>query len=106
MWMSSITCGVKIELWPSTLVLRPSGCLVDGVAAGSFVSFAMDWSFRAANLENELLLGGLEVVVVPELPAGHDLVQVPDALRRLEAVQLQLALEPLHIEVGPFCGQR
>src|SRR6266478_5891824 len=51
-------------------------------------------------LQNELLLGGLEIVVVPQLPARGDLLHVLGAARSCEAVQFQLALEPLHIEVG------
>src|SRR5208283_1041318 len=51
-------------------------------------------------LQDELLLGRLEIVIVPQLPAGADLLHVLRALRRLEAIQFQLALQPLHVEVG------
>ena len=45
------------------------------------------------------LLGGLEVVVVPQLLAGDDLGHVRRSPGRLETVQGELALEPLLIEL-------
>src|SRR3984957_11353399 len=100
MWMSSMTWGVKMPLWPSTCVFRLSFFLVVGSVTGAFFSFAMVCFPFSQYLENELLLGGLEVVVVPKLPAGDDLLHVPRAPRRLEAIHLQLALEPLYVEIG------
>ncbi len=41
MWMSSMTCGVKIELWPSRCVSRLSFFFVTGIEAGTLVTFAM-----------------------------------------------------------------
>src|ERR1035438_6188777 len=102
MWMSSITWGVKMELWPSTCVFRLSFFFVVGTVSGAFFSFAMVCFPFSQCLENELLLGRLEIVVVPELPAGDDLLHVLRALGRLEAIHLQLALEPLHVEIGHF----
>src|SRR3984893_9307496 len=113
MWISSITSGVKRELWPSTCVLRPSLFLVVGSGAGTFFSFAMSClpfrephgaEQRGANesSENEFLLGGFEIVVIPQLPARGDLLHVLDAPRGREAVHLQFALQPLHVEVGHF----
>src|SRR5271169_129889 len=100
MWMSSMTWGVKRELWPSTWVLRLSFFFVAGTVTGAFFSFAMFCFPFSECLEDELLLGRLEVVVVPELPAGADLLHVLGTLGRLETVQLQLALQPLHVEVS------
>src|SRR5215510_6665034 len=57
-------------------------------------------------LQNDLLLGRLEIVVVPQLLAGHDLGEVLDAVRRLQAVELELALQVLHLEVGHLAFDR
>src|SRR5262245_27348957 len=57
-------------------------------------------------LQNDLLLGRLEVVVVPQLLAGHDLGEVLDPVRRLETVEPELALQPLHLEVGHLAFDR
>src|ERR1700682_3991083 len=113
MWISSITSGVKRELWPSTCVLRPSLFLAVGSGAGTFFSFAMSClpfrepramgaEPRVANesSENEFLLGGFEIVVIPQLPASGVLVHALGAARGREAVHLQFALQPLHVEVG------
>src|SRR5215471_2904076 len=56
--------------------------------------------------EDQLLLRGLEIVVVPQLPAGGDLLHLLHPARRSEAVHLQLALEPLPFEVGHLRGYR
>src|SRR5262245_10556840 len=104
MWMSSMTCGVKRKLRPRTWVLRPSFFFVVGATAGDFLSFAMMKSFSLRRLEDQLLLGRLEIVVVPELPAGDDLLHLLDAVRRLEVVHPQLAGEPTGIEIGHLAG--
>src|SRR5580704_6183140 len=113
MWISSMTSGVKRRLWPSTCVLRRSFFFVVGSGAGAFFSFAMcclpfreprvNW--RGANglpesSENELLLGGLEIVVIQQLSARGDLVHFLHAPRGGEAVHLKFAFQPLHVEVG------
>src|SRR5580658_542215 len=106
MWISSITCGVKIELWPSKLVLRSGFFLLDGISAGSLVSFGIGTvSLRAVlfaridELEDQFLFGRLKIVVVPELPAGDDLLHVLDAFWRLKTVHLELAFQPLPFEL-------
>src|SRR5262252_8061571 len=119
MWISSITCGVKRALWPSTWVLRPSFFFAAGIASGTFFSFAMSCLPLRADLtwqrgmsgcravsEDQFLLGGLEIVVVPQLPAGGDLLEVLHALGSCKPVHFQLALEPLRFEVGHLRGHR
>src|SRR5579872_4288961 len=110
MWISSMTVGGNMKLPPSRLVLRFSFFLVDGAAAGAFFSFAMILCLCLCRIvaavlrqirksEDELLFGRLEIVVVPELTAGDDLLHLLDAVGRLEAVHLQLAGEPGLVEV-------
>src|SRR5713101_8044899 len=60
-WMSLITSGVKMLLCPSTARPPSSLVLISGLASrGS---------------ENELSLGRLEVVVVPEFPAADEFAE-------------------------------
>src|SRR5262249_24882465 len=49
----------------------------------------------------QLPLGGLEVVVVVELLAAHELLELG---RRAETVDAELALDELRVSVGPFAG--
>src|SRR5215469_8608332 len=95
-----------MKLLPSRLVLRASFFLVAGFAAGAFFSLAMILFLLRDLLKNQLLFGGLEIVVVPELTPGDDLLHGLDALGRLEAVHLQLALQPLHVEIGYLARHR
>src|SRR5688572_4744794 len=103
MWMSSMTSGVKMRLWPRRLVSRLA--FFTGSTCGATFSCDMMRSFPVI-LENDLLLGRLEIVVVPQLLTGHDLGEVLDAVRRLEPVELQLALQELHLEVGHLALDR
>src|ERR671932_2825144 len=85
MWMSLMTSGVKIRLCPR--MVRWEGA----------VSSAMG----RPPLQDELALGGLEGVVVVELLAADELLQ----LRRVaEAVDAELALDQLGVGVGPVAG--
>src|SRR5204863_2480829 len=77
--------GVKMPLCPRMLALL----LV--------VSSAM----AIASSQNELALGRLEVVVVVELLAAHELVE---ARWRAEAVDAELALDVLAVGVRPLAG--
>src|SRR5262245_52707490 len=92
MWMSSMTSGVKRLLWPRMLVLRFGFAATSGRSAGAFDSMAM--MCPQSVLEHQLLFGRLQVVVVPELLAGGDLLQVFDAVGRLQPVEIELALQP------------
>src|SRR5438309_1315356 len=83
MWMSSITSGVKMRLWPSTLRRE------------DVLSLAMLPPF----LEDELALGGLEVVVVVELLAADELLELG---WRAQAVDAELALDQLGVGVRPL----
>src|SRR4051795_10701024 len=85
MWMSLMTSGVKIRLCPRTV--RWEGA----------VSSAMG----RPPLQDELALGGLEGVVVVELLAAHELLQLG---RVAEAVDAELALDELGVRVGPLAG--
>src|SRR5579875_2716166 len=82
--MSLITSGVKIRLWPSRLRAR-------GEVSSATVNL----------LEHELSLGGLERVVVVELLAAHELLELR---RRAESVDRELALNQLAVGIGPLAG--
>src|SRR3954467_12160833 len=103
MWMSLMTSGVKIFERPSTVRLdgavssarRCPSWLSAGAArpcCGSAMSVAR-------LLQNELALGRLEIVVVVELLAAHELLQLR---RRAEAVDAELALDELGVGVRPL----
>src|SRR6476661_565165 len=81
--MSLITSGVKMRLCPSTFCREE--VLSEGIASSS--------------LENELPLGRLEVVVVVELLAAHELLELG---RAAEAVDAELAVDVLRVGVGPL----
>src|SRR6266480_4545100 len=89
-WMSLITSGVKMLLRPRTARLPSSAVLIrcslpvlaGGVAAGV--------GRRPRRLQDELALGRLEVVVVPELLAADELAERG---LRTHPVDPQLALE-------------
>src|SRR5215207_4776938 len=99
--MSSMTSGVKILLCPRMLVLRFGLAATSGTSAGSF------WgSVAMVSLKHELLFGRLEIIVVPQLLAGGDLLQIPHAVGRLQAVQIELALEPRDLVGGLVRGNR
>src|SRR6516225_3795761 len=80
-WMSLMTSGVKMllrpstDLWPSSLPLM-SGC---------------------APLKNELALGWLKVVVVPELPPADEL---PEGRRRGHPVDPEFAFQQFVVVGG------
>src|SRR5262245_35493221 len=82
--MSLMTSGVKIRLWPSTFSCE------DTSSAATPVSLLVD---------DELLLGRLEVVVVVEHLAAHELLE---RRRRAEPVDAELALDQLGVGVGPL----
>src|SRR5262249_5075118 len=90
-WMSLITSGVKMLLRPRTSRLPSSavliGCSLPVLAGGRRRRCA---GRRPRRLQDELALGRLEVVVVPELLAADELAE-----RGLRAhpVDPQLALE-------------
>src|SRR3990172_9601013 len=85
MWMSLMTSGVKILECPRTF--RPEGA----------VSSAMP--VLSSALQDELALGGLEIVVVVELLAAHELLELR---RRPEAVDGELPLDELGVGVRPL----
>ena len=76
--MSLMTSGVKIWLWPRT---SAGGCVSSAITRTSFRS------------------DGLEVVVVVELLAADELLELG---RRAEAVDPELALDELGVGVGPL----
>src|SRR5437868_8296359 len=108
--MSSMTVGGNMKLPPSRLVLRFSFLLVDGATAGAFFSLAMIFTFasnvRGPQSVDQFLFRGLQIVVVPELAAGHVLLDVLDAVGRAQAVHLHLAGQPRDVEIGLFTGRR
>src|ERR1700744_5236991 len=83
--MSSMTSGVKMLEWPSTLR-----------ATGAFSSAA---AMEPPLLEDELALGWLERVVVVELLATHELLQRG---RGAQPVDAELALDELGVGVVPL----
>src|SRR5947209_7532368 len=80
MW--SMTSGVKIGLWPSRL--RGEGAFSSGIDR---------------LLENELALGRLELVVVVELLAADELLELR---RRTEVIDAELALDQLGVGIRPL----
>src|SRR5262247_432680 len=82
--MSLMTSGVKIRLWPSTFSCE------DTSSAATPVCLLVD---------DELLLGRLEVVVVVEDLAAHVLLELR---RRAEPVDAELALDQLGVGIGPL----
>src|SRR5688572_24360192 len=97
MWMSLMTSGVKIRERPSTV--RLDGAVSSARAAPIWLSAGTPRSCRGSamscsRLEDELALGRLQVVVVVELLAADELLQ----LRRLaEPVDAELALDELRV---------
>src|ERR1700750_2508802 len=80
--MSFITSGGKRRLWPSTF--RCEEVLSDAIVG---------------LLKNELALGRLEVVVVVELLAAHELLELG---RRAEVVDAELAIDELGVVLRPL----
>src|SRR6266852_1401535 len=89
-WMSLITSGVKMLLCPSTA--RPPSSLV--LISWASPLAASPWP---GNSEDELALGRLKVVVVPELPAADELAE---RRRALQPVYPELAVQELIVAVG------
>src|SRR3954454_4326148 len=96
--MSFMTSGVKIRLCPRTCSLslmlrsqRRQSRRVRYLCAPS--------SLRTS--EHQLSLGGLEVVVVVELLAAHELLQLG---RRAEPVDAELAIDELGVGLRPLAG--
>src|SRR5262245_29664004 len=82
--MSLMTSGVKIRLWPSTF-----SCEDTSSAATTVRLLVADGR----------LLGRLQVVVVVEDLAAHELLELG---RRAEPVDPELALDQLGVGVGPL----
>src|SRR3954464_6912173 len=96
-----MTSGVKIFERPRTV--RFDGAVSSVRAAPSWLSACSARSCCGSAmwspLEDELALGRLEVVVVVELLAAHELLQLG---RVAEAVDAELALDQLCVRVGPL----
>src|ERR1700674_3698942 len=110
-----LTVGGNMKLPPSELVLRFSFFLVDGATEGAFFSLAMIFCLCPSRVvgaaegrasENQFLFRWLEIVVVPELAPGDDLLDVLDAVGCRQAVHLQLAGQPGDIEIGHLTRPR
>src|SRR5215510_4767983 len=91
-WMSLITSGVKMLLCPRTALPSLSIVVTAGFASqySRCVAIAPGWS------QDELALGRLEVVVVPELATAHELAE---RAWRLDSVDRELAGEKLIVGV-------
>src|SRR5262245_31968546 len=89
MWMSSITSGVNNLLCPRMEVFRFGFTATSGSAGACLTSIGIP-----NQLEHQLLFSRLEVVVVPQLLACGDFLQVLDAVRRFQAVEGELAFQP------------
>src|SRR4051794_21880600 len=99
MWMSFITSGVKMRLRPRTVLLF-------GAVSSAMCEFAPLVRARHASplrvgLENQLALRRFEVVVVVELLAADELLQLR---RRAELVDAELPLHELGVGIGPLAG--
>src|ERR687885_310631 len=97
MWMSLMTSGVKIGLRPSTV--RRSGCALPTLAGTS--SYRSLVAICLPSLEDELSFRRLEVVVVVELLATDELLELG---RLAEPVDPELALDQLGIRLVPLAG--
>src|SRR4051812_15607208 len=100
MWMSLMTSGVKMRERPRTV--RREGAVSSAFATPSWWSRSAprwDSAMRSLLLEHELALGGLEVVVVVELLAADELLQLR---RRAQPVDAELALDELRVDVRPL----
>src|SRR4028118_1462955 len=100
MWMSLMTSGVKIFERPSTV--RLEGAVSSDFAAPIWLSAGTPRSccgsaMKGSCLEDELALGRLEVVVVVELLAADELLQLG---RVAQPVNRELARDELGGEVG------
>src|SRR6188472_1592539 len=92
MWMSSMTDGVNRKFWPRMLLLRsPSRSRNRAAGFSSCINLSS---------QHELLLGRLEIVVIPQLLAGDDLAHARKPARRLDPVDVQLARKPGDIQLG------
>src|SRR3546814_12636978 len=87
MWMSSMTVGGNMKLLPSRLVLRFVFFFAAGSADGAIFSLAIFQSLSRQPLEHDLLFGGFQIIVVPQLLARYDLLHLLDAVRRGEPVR-------------------
>src|SRR5262249_50514585 len=67
--------------------------------ANSFLISSLPSQYR---LKNQLLFAGFKVVVIPELLAGDDLLDVIDAALWIHVVDFELPREPFAIERGHF----
>src|SRR5918998_5298101 len=94
MWMSLMTSGEKMRLRPRMLRLRTWSPPIGRPARSSLVAMC-----AVSPLENEPALGGLEVVVVVELLAADELLELR---RRAQPVDAELALDELGVLVGPL----
>src|SRR4051794_5377533 len=103
MWMSLMTSGVKIRERPSTV--RRVGAVSSARRAPSWLSAGAPrsccGSAMSRSLEDELALGRLEGVVVVELLAAHELLQLG---RRAQPVDAELALDELRVGLRPLAG--
>src|SRR4051794_22998293 len=102
MWMSLMTSGVKIFERPSTV--RLDGAVSSTRRCPSWLSAGAARSCCGSGmspscLEDELALGRLEIVVVVEPLAAHELLQLG---RRAEVVDAELALDELRVGVRPL----
>src|SRR5919112_2559267 len=101
MWMSLMTSGVKMRERPRTV--RRDGAVSSAFDTPSWWSrSAPRWdSAMGGLLEDELALGRLEVVVVVELLAADELLQLG---RVAEPVDGELAGDELGVRVRPLAG--
>src|SRR3954463_10761747 len=103
MWMSLMTSGVKIFERPRTV--RFDGAVSSVRAAPSWLSACSARSCCGSAmwspLEDELALGRLEVVVVVELLAAHELLQLG---RLAQPVDGELARDNLGLRSRPPAG--
>src|SRR5437764_6779395 len=83
--MSLITSGVNMRLLPSTFRCEE----------------VLSVAIVPSSLEHELALGRLEVVVVVELLAADELLELG---RRAELVDAELPLDELGVVLGPLAG--
>ena len=94
--------GGKIKLSPMRFTSRSSGFLVGGIAVSHLSPCPFSGLGHSDASEDQFLLVGLQVVVVPEHFARDDLGEVINAFVRHQAVLGQLAGQPCAVQIGQF----
>src|SRR5271156_666479 len=100
-WMSSMTSGVNSLLCPRMWVFRVGFTPTSGSDGTAFLA-SMAGRPQSLRSEHQLLFSRLEVVVVPQLLACGDLLEILHATGSLEVVEVELPGQPRDFVLGHF----